>query len=62
MYREFVAKRGGQVPSLEETITAIIIPLMRLAMSDEPGWGNYLTILVDRCMGLMTIIMRSSVS
>jgi len=51
MYREFVAKRGGQVPSLEETITAIIIPLMRLAMSDEPGWGNYLTIFGRQMYG-----------
>lgn len=51
MYREFVAKREGEVPSLEEAITAIMMPLMRLAMSDEPGWGSYLTIFGRQMYG-----------
>jgi AcrR family transcriptional regulator len=51
MYREFVAARGGQTPSLEEAITAIIMPVMRLAMSDEPGWGSYLTIFGRQMYG-----------
>jgi AcrR family transcriptional regulator len=44
MYRDFAAARGGQAPPLEEAITAIIIPVMRLAMSDEPGWRSYLSL------------------
>jgi AcrR family transcriptional regulator len=51
MYREFVAARGGHAPSLEEAITAIIMPVMRLAMSDEPGWGSYLTIFGRQMYG-----------
>src|ERR1700685_3959012 len=51
MYREFAGTRGGHVPSLEHGFTAIIMPVMRLAMSDEPGWGSYLTIFGRQMYG-----------
>jgi AcrR family transcriptional regulator len=51
VYQDFVAKRGGKAPSLEETITAIMMPVMQLAMSDEPGWRNYLTIFCRQMYG-----------
>jgi len=45
MYRDFMAKRGGAVPELDEAITAIVLPVMKLALTSKPGWRNYITIL-----------------
>jgi AcrR family transcriptional regulator len=51
MYREFVAARGGQSPSLKEAITAIVLPVMQLATSGEAGWRNYLVIFCRQMYG-----------
>ncbi|WP_176598753.1 MULTISPECIES: TetR/AcrR family transcriptional regulator [Sphingobium] len=45
MYRGFMAKRGGATPDLDEAITAIVLPMLKLALTSEPGWRRYITIL-----------------
>lgn len=44
VYDAFAAKRGG-TPDLAETITAIVTPIMNLALSKRPGWNDYIVIL-----------------
>ena len=45
MYRDFAAKRNGDVPTLDEAVTAIVLPVMKLALTSKPGWRDYITIL-----------------
>ncbi|MBB6122381.1 TetR/AcrR family transcriptional regulator [Sphingobium subterraneum] len=44
MYNDFLMKRGGGVPDLDEAITAIVLPMMKLALKGEPGWRNYISL------------------
>lgn len=44
MYSEFSVKRGGAVPDLDEAITAIVLPMMKLALRSEPGWRDYISL------------------
>lgn len=45
MYLEFKGAEGDNAPSLEDTITAIVLPFVRLAMCGGPAWRNYITLL-----------------
>lgn len=53
MYRGFSAKRGGGVPDLEEAITAIVLPMVKLGLTSKAGWKNYIT-LICRLMYVTT--------
>lgn len=53
MYNEFRRKRGGALPELEEAITAIVLPLIRLGLTGNQGWENYIT-LICRLMYVST--------
>lgn len=46
MYADFAAKRGGAAPNLDETITAIVLPMMKLALRGEAGWRDYISLFV----------------
>ena len=45
LYESFAARRNGQAPDLEEVITSISLPLLRLALTGGAAWSNYLTVL-----------------
>jgi AcrR family transcriptional regulator len=45
VYNDFAAKRDGATPDLGEAITAIVAPVMRLALSRRSGWNDYIVIL-----------------
>lgn len=53
MYNEFRAKKGGALPDLDEAITAIVLPMLRLALANDEGWRNYIT-LICRLMYVST--------
>lgn len=53
MYRDFIAKRNGGTPTLDEAITAIVLPMMRLALTSDEGWRNYIG-LICRLMYITT--------
>lgn len=45
MYLEFTCNNGGKAPSLQDTVTAIVLPLVRLAMCGSLGWRRYIILL-----------------
>lgn len=44
-YAEATAKAGGTAPDLDQVVTAIVLPLVKLAMTGGSSWENYITLL-----------------
>jgi AcrR family transcriptional regulator len=53
MYKDFSARHGGATPDLDEAITAIVLPMIKLALTSAPGWRSYIT-LICRLMYITT--------